>query len=141
MAYDVMEVCEYIISSENAHGRSVNNLRLPKLLYFIQAQFLVAKGEVCFNNPIVAWDFGPVVEEAYMKYRIYGASIIPTNKTYIYIEENDRRLIDSVLEQCALYSNVELVKIVHSQTPWIEAFSRKFDRTISTKSLKDYFSE
>lgn len=141
MAYDVMEVCEYIISSENAHGRSVNNLRLPKLLYFIQAQFLVVKGEVCFNNPIVAWDFGPVVEEAYMKYRVYGASIIPPNKTYASIDREDRRLIDSVLEQCALYSNVELVNIVHNQDPWIDAFNRKFDRTISVKAIKDYFSE
>jgi len=58
-------------------GHSVSNLKLQKILYFIQAEFLVVKGIPCFEEEIIAWGFGPVVLEVYHEYKVYGAAGIP----------------------------------------------------------------
>lgn len=45
MIYNALDVARYIIDYEATQGRTVSNLRLQKLLYFIQAQFIA-------NTPI-----------------------------------------------------------------------------------------
>lgn len=140
MAYDISDICNYIIYYENKNNRSINNLRLQKVLYFIQAQFLVSKNEPCFYNEIEAWDFGPVVLDAYDKYKIYGASIIPKQRNcYWDIEEEDCKLINNILNQCSQYSNTDLVYITHQQEPWIDAFNNKSSRVIDLYKLKEFF--
>ena len=41
MTYSALEVARYIIHHEAQQGRTVSNLRLQKLLYFVQVQFVV----------------------------------------------------------------------------------------------------
>lgn len=75
--YDVLDVCRYVIGYCNANDYPISNLKLQKLLYFIQAYFLTQLGRPCFAEDIEAWDFGPVVPEAYHQYKQFGAGSIP----------------------------------------------------------------
>ena len=68
--YDVLLMAKYIIKYCNKSNLPISNLKLQKLLYFIQAAFLVEKGHACFPDEIEAWDFGPVVPAVYYKYKI-----------------------------------------------------------------------
>lgn len=63
--YNVLDVCRYVINYSNDKDYDISNLKLQKLLYFIQAYFLINKNETCFNETIEAWDFGPVIPKAY----------------------------------------------------------------------------
>ena len=65
MTYQARDIAEYIIYREASQGRTVSNLRLQKLLYFVQAQFIVQKDAPCFTERMEAWDYGPVVPEVY----------------------------------------------------------------------------
>lgn len=58
MIYDALDVAKYVINYEASQNRSVSNLRLQKLLYFIQAQFLVTNHHACFPDKMEAWDLG-----------------------------------------------------------------------------------
>ena len=75
--YSVIDVCEYIIYYSNKRNYSLSNLKLQKLLYFVQAYFLIKFNEPCFAEDIEAWDFGPVVPVAYHVYKRFGAGEIP----------------------------------------------------------------
>lgn len=75
--YDALDVAKYIINYERSRGRTVSNLRLQKLLYFVQAQFLVTTQRACFCDEMEAWDFGPVVPNVYHVYKAYGSSSLP----------------------------------------------------------------
>ena len=77
MAYKALDVAEYIIWYENTQGRLTNNLRLAKQMYFLQVTFLANKKKPCYNEKLLAWDFGPVVEEVYHEYFYYGCGVIP----------------------------------------------------------------
>lgn len=48
----------------------ISNLKLQKLLYYAQGCYLALKNEPLFNEQIVNWAHGPVVEEIYHKYKI-----------------------------------------------------------------------
>ena len=75
--YNVLDVARYIIWYCKKKGYSISNLKLQKILYFVQAEFLVSVGSPCFAEEIEAWDFGPVVPEVYHEFKIFGSADIP----------------------------------------------------------------
>lgn len=79
--YDALTVAEYVIKYSTLSGMPVSNLRLQKVLYFIQAEFMVSTNSECFNDRIEAWDLGPVVPTVYRKYKVFGASSIPIDSS------------------------------------------------------------
>lgn len=71
--YNALTVAKYIIKRCNDTNRIISNLKLQKLLYFVQAEFLVTTTHACFPEEIEAWDFGPVVPEVYHRYKAYSS--------------------------------------------------------------------
>ena len=41
MSYDVLEVCRHVINYSNEKEYGISNLKLQKVLYFIQSYFLI----------------------------------------------------------------------------------------------------
>ena len=139
--YDALDVAEYVIHYEHSQDRSISNLRLQKLLYFVQAQFWVTHNRACFSDAMQAWKFGPVIPVVYRKYMFYGSLDFPqalvteTDK----IDDDDQALIQEALKQCAQYSTSTLIALTHGQQPWKEAYAREGDKTISPDSMQAYF--
>lgn len=142
--YKALSVARYIIERCHSQNRSISNLKLQKILYFVQAEFLVSRGLPCFVEQIEAWDFGPVVPEVYQQYKIFGSSNIPMFGRLlnpVVIRREDQELINEIVDECARYSASTLVDITHNQSPWLEAYDPGCNNVISQKSIKDYFTE
>lgn len=141
--YRALDVAKYVIERCNKMGYPISNLKLQKILYFIQAEFLVTYNEPCFLEDIEAWNFGPVVPEVYREYKIFGSANIPSFREYdnVSIDENHKILMDKVIDLCAQYTASTLVSITHNQKPWIESFERGRNCVISVNAIKDFFAE
>lgn len=159
--YSVLDIARYIINYCNDKKMSITHLKLQKILYFVQANFLInGHDEGCFKEDIEAWDFGPVVREVYNEFKCYGNSNIPEIEKYIdfsngiwnaemisvnseIIKESDKELIDDIVNQCKNFTASELVEITHSQTPWVDTFNEGEGRNevISRESIKEFFEE
>lgn len=141
--YRAITVAKYIIKRCNKNSIIISNLKLQKILYFIQAEFLVATGMPCFEEVIEAWDFGPVVPDVYYKYRVYGSASIPCvdNNEYLAINESDINMLNEIIDECAQYSAYQLVNITHRQDPWINAYKPWYKMPISNESIKEFFSK
>lgn len=157
--YDVLDVCRYVINYCNDKNYDISNLKLQKLLYFIQAYFLISdEGKPCFKESIEAWTFGPVVPEAYREYKICGYSNIPRihrctevssthGNFHVYSKPYDpevlspksREMIDDVIENFKQYTAPDLVNLTHLQKPWRDAYAQGKNTVISNQSIKDYF--
>lgn len=137
--YSALDIAKYIIAYEHRKGREVSNLRLQKLLYFVQAKFLRETGKPCFLDIMEAWDFGPVVPIVYHEYKIFGALdiILSIDSPHFPVEVSG--IIDNILEYVAPYPTFQLVDITHAQKPWIDAKANYFNHTISVQSMKDFF--
>lgn len=160
MSYKVLDVCRHVINYSNEHDYGISNLKLQKVLYFIQAYFLTKKKDHtrCFDGKIEAWDFGPVVPEAYHEYKQYGSGDIPTIESFIMfdkddiwnskrvefedtaISDNDKSLIDKVVDKFADYSATDLVSLTHRQSPWIDAYAPYQNNEITIDAIREYFN-
>lgn len=142
--YDALKIAEYVIRYSTSKGTPVSNLRLQKVLYFIQAEFMVSKKYICFDDKIEAWDLGPVIPKVYRKYKVFGASSIPVDNkenSVNCIKGEDIETINEIIDNCNKYSTSTLVEITHHQDPWINAHNSCFSKEISTKSLYEFFKE
>lgn len=140
--YSVFDIAEYVIKRCNEQGKSISNLKLQKILYFIQAEFLVRTGEPIFEEPIEAWDFGPVVSCVYRKYRVFGGANIPyyDDGRGFPFESSAKSVLDEIIDSCADLSASKLVEMTHKQAPWKDAYVPLVSNIISTDSIKKYFN-
>ena len=139
--YKVLDICQYIIKYCNEKGYKITNLKLQPLLYYIQLHFLSVKYEKCFEEDVVAWDAFPAVKEAFREYKRYGALHIYNHKTYIIdkdnlfnshyeefdeniISEEDKVLINEVIEEYANQDNQEIRERVSRESPYRDAIRR-----------------
>jgi len=143
--YDVLLIAKYIIKYCNKSNLPISNLKLQKLLYFIQAAFLVEKEHTCFSDEIEAWDFGPVVPAVYYKYKIYGGTNIPymnsDENLFEIIFQEDKDIINRIINDCAKYTASMLVDITHKQTPWLKAYAPYMRNIITKDSIIEFFKE
>lgn len=142
--YFVDDIARYIIDYSWDRKKTVSNLRLQKILYFVQAEFLVTKGEPCFDEDIYAWSLGPVVPQVYHMYKKFGNISIPTEGTSgkeYGIADEDIVLLNEIIDECNKHSTSTLVQWTHSQEPWIKASNSGFNKLISKSSIKQFFEE
>jgi uncharacterized phage-associated protein len=140
--YNALDVSKYVIEYEHAKGRSISNLRLQKLLYFIQAEFLVNKKKPCFDDAIEAWTFGPVIPSVYHTYKFFGSSdIFQEEKEFRnLITDSDQNTINQILDSCAKYHTARLVSFTHQQAPWIDAYKFYKDSVIAPQAIQQFFA-
>ena len=159
--YDVLDVGRFIINYSNDNKIPISNLKLQKLLYFVQAWFLVKKeGVPCFNNKIEAWSFGPVVPDAYHEFKGYGGGDISRIDSYFEVDydnkwntekvaydenkinESDRKLIIEVIDKFKDKTATYLVYLTHEQDPWKNAYKGRWSyEEITHESIMKYFNE
>lgn len=142
--YRALDITRYIVERCNSMNMSINNFKLQKILYFVQAEFLVSKNEPCFIEKIQALDFGPVVPEVYYAYRMFGSANIPCigkSRVAQMICPNDKELLNGIIDECSKYSTSALMEITHNQTPWIDAYRLGQNTEITKESIKEYFKE
>ena len=75
--YDAVSIARFVINYSNKQEYGISNLKLQKIMYFIQAYFLITQDKPCFSDDIEAWDFGPVVPAAYHEFKQFGSGNIP----------------------------------------------------------------
>lgn len=140
--YNAIAVANHIIKYEHSKDRLISNLKLQKLLYFVQAQFFIEYGKPCFGNKIEAWSFGPVVPDVYHTYKIYGSLDITKLEDGINIDDisdEHKETINSVSETFSDTPVYEMVDITHHQTPWMRAKRNQFSNEITNESIQQFF--
>lgn len=153
--YSANDVAKEVIIFSNTYGFEISNLKLQKLLYFIQAIFLNEFNRACFEDRIEAWSFGPVVPTVYHNYKMFGASNIPievfnrNSLSNIFTDISsfrfplsigDKATIDDIVHSFSRYTASELVDITHHQDPWINSYIPRYNNEISKESILAYFS-
>lgn len=140
--YDVLTITDYVIAYYKNADSVVSNLKLQKILYFLQAAFLIEMDKPLFDSDIEAWSFGPVVPSVYNKFKIFGGASIPDiNIEMPVILEKDSEIIDGLLDRVKDLSSTILTQITLHQTPWIRNYSKYSHRIIPNAEIKEYFME
>jgi uncharacterized phage-associated protein len=126
------QILKYLLFKFYFDGEAVTNLKLQKVLYFINVACLLNGKKNCFSEPFQAWAFGPVLPAIYHKLSKYGASAIPAEEIGLASESELEVLkselgtdlvsiIDKVYEEYGTKSAFELVQMAHADKAYIKA--------------------
>lgn len=78
-----INLAKYIIQRCNITNTPITNLKLQKILYYVQKYSLKTSGTSAFSDDIEAWQFGPVVPNVYYEFCGYGSMPIIGNFKHI----------------------------------------------------------
>ena len=120
---DAFKIADWFIAHNNAvikynSADAISNLKIQKLLYYAQGCSLATLGKTLFNEDIIAWKHGPVVEEVYQKYHQYGSNGITDIPDYPLVDQETEKLLINTYNYFAKYSAWELANLTHREDPW-----------------------
>jgi uncharacterized phage-associated protein len=118
----------------------LTNLKIQKLLYYVQGFHLAMYDKPIFEEKIMAWEHGPVVPEIYHRFKHLGSNIIPAESRMKIpkLTKKEMELIIEVNDIYGQFSAWKLRNMTHEETPWKET---KLSREITETKLKRYFTE
>lgn len=130
--------------------KEVTPLALQKILYFIQGIYMVIFGKPLYKEDCMAWIHGPVYEEVYDLFRDFKYNPIEDNRFAIFkdrfeeLSEQEKKVIDLVINTFGKYSGKVLEDITHEELPWKNAragyeSSEPSREIISKDEIKNYF--
>lgn len=105
----------------------VTPLMLQKLLYFIQGIYSALYGRPMFAEDCRAWIHGPVYPEVYDLFRdfkynpIEDARFALLEGTIDVLTDDEKKVIDLVVNTFGMYGGKVLERITHNEDPWKEA--------------------
>ncbi len=105
----------------------VTPLVLQKLLYFIQGIYSALYGRPIFTEDCRAWIHGPVYPEVYDLFRDFKYNPIDDARFALFegtadaLTEDEKKVIDLVLNTFGMYGGKVLERITHNEDPWMEA--------------------
>lgn len=148
--YDVLKIVNWLRvknsadMNQNENVEELTQMKAMKLLYYIQAASLVINNKRLFNDDLIAWRFGPVVERVHKKYKgekgIVGEISDSDINDYLELQNDPETsdILNSIYEQFHDKSALELMKQTHQEAPWKETAQSD---VISDDKIKNYFSE
>jgi len=124
----------------------ISNLKLQKLLYYVQGWSLALFGKASFYEEVQAWVHGPVVPAAFYEYKHFRWNPISIPAEEIPMDSKELEHIQNVLNVYGDLSATQLESISHEESPWIDARRgldpKAISRNIIThEAMMAYFSK
>lgn len=126
----------------------ITQMKVMKLLYYVQGVSLAAYEKKMFPDDIVAWKYGPAISKVHSKYHGMRAIVDESADTleecalkdYNELENHPdiSTVVNSVYETYGDMSASDLLKQTHKELPW-----KKTEQSspISIDLIKNYFKE
>lgn len=143
---DALDVADWFIARANRDkvenfGEGVSNLKLQKIIYFAQAAHLALEDKPLFNDEIYAWDYGPVVNTVYHKFKRNLRTPIadPSDNKYLGLRAEVTDFLEDIWKLFGKYSAGKLVEMTHAHDPWKNTYDGTRDKVIPKDLLKSYY--
>lgn len=121
---DIIINSYYMISLFEKAQKTITNLKLQKLMYFVEALYMYQKNEPSlFDEEWVAWNYGPVSKTLYKKYRDYGSMPIELSEEEESLGDNisdiNKDYIVKIYNTFGQLEAFKLVTLTHLDgSPW-----------------------
>ena len=133
-------------------AEEVTPLALQKMLYFIQGIYMVFFDVELFSEECEAWVHGPVFKDVYEVFKNFKYNPIDDTRFAMFqnrfneLTDNEKKVIDLVVDSFGMYSGKTLEQITHGEAPWKDARANCLSgepssEIISKDAIKKYFIE
>lgn len=143
MAYTAMQIAAEVVRQYRMKKEPITNLKLQKILYYIQVECLQKNDVPAFQDDIEAWRHGPVVRDVYNTFCVYIANPIEDDdpdveQNLVKIDDKTSKCISDIVERSIRYDDPwDLVYRSHETKPWRDTFIPDANCIITKDSLKN----
>ncbi|QND71278.1 Panacea domain-containing protein [Tardiphaga robiniae] len=130
--YEARKICNFLLANYDAVEFDITNLRINKLLYFIQVGALRQTPEGIIRNHFEAWQFGPVIRPVFDAFKGYKDAPIKAPAEYLDyasgrtipvphddIREDHQKIIRREFLNYSRFTTGQLVSLSHETNgPW-----------------------
>ncbi len=151
--YSINDIADYIISRVKTEDKNASliNLKLQKLLYYVQAWSYGINKKPMFDGGFEAWIHGPVNRFIYDRFNsnkyLYSEINLDDrlNKDVTLLSE-DAEFVDFILENYLKYSGAELERLSHSEMPWVKTrgdlgVNERCNKEISSELMQEFYGK
>ncbi|MEM7627631.1 MAG: type II toxin-antitoxin system antitoxin SocA domain-containing protein [Planctomycetota bacterium] len=157
MAYDPKAVANAFLDRADRDGVRMTPMKLLKLLYIAHGWHLATQNQPLINEPILAWQYGPVIRSVYNEFKSFGGSSI-TGRALAYESSsgwpsvaalNPSTATADVLERVwnayGGYTGPQLMHLTHTpDTPWYDTWhvrggKNRLNAVINNQDIHSHF--
>lgn len=143
-----LDIAKYLLelAEREPEPELISNLRLQKLLYYVQGWHLAQHRRPIFAESIEGWKHGPVVRNVYRSLKGQDRdSVTSAQLNGQPLPIHEQVFVDSIWEAYKGYSASRLYQMTHREQPWIEARAGLSeadpgDTPLSHDTMFDFFS-
>ncbi len=95
--HDARAVANVILDRADYLGVGVSNMHINKIIYFAHGHFLAVRNKRLIDQPFEAWEYGPVVQDLYHRFKKFGKNPITERATVL-----DKRTGNLIVAKCNL---------------------------------------
>jgi uncharacterized phage-associated protein len=136
---DVLTLSKYIVrqfSQKSPDG--ITPMKLQKLLFYVKAWGLIAGHQLVLAD-FKHWKYGPVNRDIYNYYKQYGSRAIEPNELDdLNISDDEKELIDFIVENYISFDAFTLSAMTHTEEPWKKTQQNEL---ISDDLIISYYSD
>lgn len=112
---DILSVAQYLYDYyQQETGEKIDELKLQKLLYFIQRESIALTSKPMFDEKFEGWIHGPVSTEVRKRYDKEHGIVYPTTK----INDQEAYIVRNIFEQYGYYDSCFLRNLSHKEYSW-----------------------
>lgn len=121
----------------------VDSWKLQKLTYYAQSWSLAWTGRPLFQEPIQAWDDGPVAPVLYQvnKYETGPMGTDLPGAAAKNLHPDAAKIVDSVLDFYGKLNKEALIELTHGEAPWRDAYAEQRNTEISRRAMLRFYTK
>lgn len=116
-----IDVLNYILMFCEQNNLPINNIRIQKIMYYAQGEFIKNFDMKCFNDDILCWPYGPVVKSVWNKRHLDTSNDerVPYCECQDIFNKEEQKIINTIILSLIDKDIWELVEDVRSERPYI----------------------
>lgn len=87
MPHETNAIANYFLELAKKEGEGISPMKLQKLLYYAYGWWMGYRDERLFDEPIQAWNYGPVVRSVYHEFKRFGNDEIKGQAQTFFVPE------------------------------------------------------
>jgi uncharacterized phage-associated protein len=125
-AYSAMAIARWFVAWASGDQADLSNLKLQKLLYYAQGNWLGREKRPLFGEDLQAWAHGPVVPGVYRYFKEFGSGDLQLEDAddfeWEQIDESTTQFLIEVWNTYGQFGAWRLRNMTHNEAPWISNF-------------------
>lgn len=134
-------VADYFLALAERKGQTLTPMQINKLVYIAHGFYMGYTGNPLIKEAVEAWQYGPVINSLYHRFKKYGGQAIYEHGTIpTRFPDTAKQVVEQVYDAYGNLSGMDLSAITHKKgTPWEVTYNGRPSRCISNDLIQYYY--